>query len=206
MASIRLVRSAPLEDEPPALHARAMDNLRYIRETMERASSFTAVSGWGEVAIGVTALFATLIASQQRSAKAWLLTWAAEALVSLAVALLAMIWKARSARLPLLSGPGRKVALSLSPPLLVGALLTVVLFPAGMVSILPGMWLLLYGTGVVTGGAFSVRIVPVMGLCFMVLGTIALFGPPSWGNPMMAIGFGGLHIIFGVIIARRHGG
>jgi len=114
--------------------------------------------------------------------------------------------KARRAETPLLTGPGRKFALSYSPPILVGVLLTVVLYRAGMTDALPGTWLLLYGTGVVTGGAFSVKAVPVMGLCFMLLGAVALFASASLGTYLMAAGFGGLHIIFGIIIARRHGG
>lgn len=205
MASIHQLR--PLEaEEPPALHARAMDNLRFIRETMERASSFTAVSGWGQVAIGVTAIGATLVASQQATMQAWLVVWIVEAVLSLLISVAAMTRKAHAAGTPLLSGPGRKVAFSLSPPIVVGALLTVVLYRVGLMSAIPGVWLLLYGTGVVTGGMFSVGIVPVMGLCFMFVGAVALFCPPSWGNYFMAAGFGGLHIIFGIIIARRHGG
>jgi hypothetical protein len=90
--------------------------------------------------------------------------------------------------------------------MIVGALLTVVLYQAGVISAIPGTWLLLYGTSVITGGAFSVKIVPVMGLCFMLVGAVALFCPVSWGNWFMAAGFGGLHIIFGIIIARRYGG
>lgn len=205
MASIHQFPS-PVTEEPPALHDRAMDNLRFIRETMERASSFTAVPGWGGVLMGATALAASFIASQQTSRNLWLATWVVEALLALIVGGWAMDRKARRAETPVLSGPGRKFALSYSPPILVGVLLTFVLLRAGMVSALPGMWLLMYGTGVVTGGAFSVKIVPVMGLCFMLLGAVALFAPAAWGNYLMAAGFGGLHIIFGVIIARRHGG
>ena len=193
-------------EEPPALHDRAMDNLRFIRETMERASSFTAVPGWGGVLMGATALLATIVASQQTSRNLWLATWVVEALLALVIGGWAMDRKARRAETPVLSGPGRKFTLSYAPPILVGVLLTVVLYRAGMMSALPGMWLLLYGTGVVTGGAFSVKIIPVMGLCFMLLGAVALFTPASWGNYLMAAGFGGLHIIFGIIIARRHGG
>ncbi|HEX8920671.1 MAG TPA: hypothetical protein VF766_04300 [Pyrinomonadaceae bacterium] len=205
MASLHQFPSR-VKEEPPALHDRAMDNLRFIRETMERASSFTAVPGWGGVLMGASALAASFVASQQTSRNLWLATWVVEALLALIIGGWAMDRKARRAETPVLSGPGRKFALSYSPPILVGVLLTVVLLRAGMVSALPGMWLLLYGTGVVTGGAFSVKIVPVMGLCFMLLGTIALFAPAAWGNYLMAAGFGGLHIIFGIIIARRHGG
>jgi hypothetical protein len=202
--TVRLAQSPP--EQPPALHDRAMDNLRYIRETMERASSFTAVPGWGQVAIGVTALVATYVASRQPTARGWLGTWIAEAIVSLLIAGWSMDRKARALRTPLLSGAGRKVAFSLSPPMLAGALLTVVLFRSGLTQAIPGMWLLLYGTGVVTGGMFSVNVVPVMGLCFMALGGAALLAPAGMANWFLAGGFGGLHLVFGFIIARRYGG
>jgi hypothetical protein len=183
-----------------------MDNLRFIRETMERAASFTAVSGWGAVVVGITAIIAALVAARQSSMEAWLATWLIEALVSLAIFTCAMARKARTANTPLLSGPGQKFALSFAPPMIVGALLTVAVYQAGFFSIIPGMWLLLYGTAVVTGGAFSVKVVPVMGTCFMLIGAIAIFCPARLGNYLMAAGFGGLHIVFGLIIARRYGG
>ena len=183
-----------------------MDNLRYIRETMERASSFTGISGWGQVAIGVTALGAALVAALQATQRAWLTVWLAEALISLLIAGWSMDRKARAVQVPLFSGPGRKVAFSLSPPLVAGALLTAVLFRWRLTSAIPGVWLLLYGTGVVTGGMFSVPIVPVMGLCFMTLGAAALFAPAFLANWFLAAGFGMLHIVFGIIIARRYGG
>lgn len=191
---------------PPALHLRAMDNLRFIRETMEGATRFTAVSGMGEVAVGVTALAAAYLASRQATPWGWLLVWLGEALLAFLVTLGAIAWKARRSQESLFSRPGRQFALGLFPPLLAGALLTPVLFVAGNVWVLPGLWLLLYGTGVVTGGAFSVRTVPVMGVGFMVLGGIALVAPPWWGNALMAAGFGGLHVAFGALIAWRHGG
>jgi len=173
---------------------------------MERASAFTAVPGWGQVVIGVTALTATYLAAQQPTPRAWLWVWLAEAIISSLIAGWLMDRKARASGVPLLSGPGRKVAFSLSPPMLVGALLTIALFRAGLFSTIPAVWLLLYGTGVVTGGMYSVSVVPVMGICFMLLGAVALFAPAAFGNWLLAAGFGGLHIIFGSIIARKYGG
>ena len=193
--------------KPVALDDRARDNLRFIRETMERASSFTAVPGWGGVAMGITAAGAAVVASRrQAGSAAWLFTWFAEASVAFAIAAWSMTSKARHANVPLLAGPGRKFALSFAPPMFTGALLTVILFHAGFIGAIPGVWLLLYGTGVLTGGAFSIRIVPLMGLCFMVLGAVALFCPATWGNALLGAGFGGLHIIFGAVIARNYGG
>ena len=196
----------PQKTDPPALHDRAIDNLRYIRETMERSAAFTAVPGWGQVAIGLSAIAATYLAARQSTPRAWLGVWIAEAIISLLIAGWLMDRKSRRLGVPLFSGPGRKVAFSLSPPMIVGALLTVALFRAGLLSVIPPMWLLLYGTGVVTGGMFSVSIVPVMGICFMLLGAAGLFVPASIENWLMAAGFGGLHIIFGTIIARKYGG
>lgn len=204
MGSIHLV--IPQKEEPPALHERAMDNLKYIRETMERASAFTGISGWGQVVIGITALIASLISAPQKTFKGWLAVWVAEAVIALLIAGWSMDRKARAAKMPLLSGPGRKVAFSLSPPIFAGGILSVVLYRAGLTNAIPGLWLLLYGTGVVTGGMFSVSAVPIMGLCFMALGAAAFLAPAGLANWFMAAGFGGLHIVFGVIIARRYGG
>ena len=193
-------------EEPPALHLHALENLRYIRETMERSGAFTAVPGWGGTAMGLTAVVAALVAARAETPQAWLTTWLFEALVAIAIGVWATVKKVRAAKVPILSGPAQKFALSLAPPLFAGALLTVALYHAGHLAVLPGMWLLLYGAGVMTAGAFSVRIVPVMGACFMLAGTLALFAPPTWGNWFLGAGFGGLQALFGFIIARRYGG
>jgi hypothetical protein len=183
-----------------------MDDLSFIRRTMEHASAFTAVPGWGGVAMGATALIAAVLAGQSPGVQQRLAAWLVAAVVALLIGGWAMALKARRAGTTIFSYSGRRFVLSFLPPLLVGALLTAALSRAGLYEALPGTWLLLYGAGVVTGGAFSIRAVPIMGICFVALGVVALFGPPAWGNTLMAAGFGGLHIAFGLLIARRYGG
>ena len=191
---------------PPALGSRAIDNLQFIRETMERASSFTAVPGWGGVAMGASAIAAAAVSLLARTPDEWLGIWMAEAFLAVGIGAWAITAKARRFRIPLFAGPARRFLLTLSPPLAAGALLTLALQRAGRIELLPGIWLLLYGVAVVTGGAFAVRVVPVMGIGFMLLGAIALFCPAAWGTAFLAAGFGGLQIVFGVLIARRYGG
>lgn len=192
--------------EPVPIHGQAIDNLRYIRQTMERAGAFTALSGWALVAAGVTALGAAWLAARQPTDEGWLGVWLAEALLALALSLWGSSRKARAALVPLLNGPGRMFVFSFSVPMAVGAVLTAGLFAGPLAGRLAAMWLLLYGAGIATGGAVSVRIVPAMGFSFMLLGAAALFSPIGWGNAYLAAGFGGLHLVFGLMIARQHGG
>jgi hypothetical protein len=156
--------------------------------------------------MGAAALAASVLAARQHNPDTWLGVWLIAALAAVGIGGWATERKARRNGIALFSGPGRKFALSLLPPLLAGALITMPLYRAGLITALPPLWLLLYGTAIVTGGAFSVPIVPVMGASLMMLGTVALFCPASWGNWFMAAGFGGLQIVFGILIARRHGG
>jgi len=188
------------------MQARAMDNLRFIRGVMERAVTFTAVSGWGQVVIGLTAIVAALVASRQSLPWARVATWVAEAGIAAGISVASMTLKSHAANIPLLSGPIRKLALSFSPPMIVGAVLTAGLILHGNYEYLPGVWMLLYGAAVVSAGTYSVRSVPVMGALFMVVGTVTLFAPATWGTELMILSFGFLHIVFGVWIAWRHGG
>lgn len=192
-------------NQPIPIDRRAADNLRFIRDTMERAASFTAVPGWGGVAIGITALAVGLLAFRRPPSQQFF-AWLLESGIALVIACLAVRSKSKRLALSLLSRPARRALLSFVPPLLAGAILTEVLYRSGALGVLPGLWLLLYGAAVVTGGAFSVRIVPVMGLGFMSLGMLSLVAPAAWGNGFLTAGFGGLHIIFGFLIARRYGG
>lgn len=204
MADVLPIRPRP--SNPPEMHERAMANLKFIRETMEAAGTFTAVSGWGQVVIGMTAILAALLAGRYLNSPEWVLIWAAEAFLALLISVWFMWNKARSASLPLLTGSARKLLFSFSPVGLVGMVVTVALMQRGLYAMLPGMWMLLYGTAVVAAGAFSVRIVPVMGAAFICVGGLALFVAPAWSTLLMIAGFGMLHITFGVVIARRHGG
>ena len=196
----------PEDGRPIALHERAIENIRFIRTTMENAGSFTAVPGVAQIFIGVTALVAARIASNRTTEEGWVGTWILEAVIAVTISTVGIVLKSRAGRIPLDAAPTRRFLMGFAPPLVAAAILTPVLFREGLAGRLPGAWILLYGAGVVTGGAMSIRIVPVMGLAFMVAGTTSLLLPAEWGNILMAISFGGLLIVFGVVIAWRHGG
>ncbi len=191
---------------PTTLHDHAMDNLRFIRHTMSRAGSFTAVPGWGGVGMGVAGTIAAVVGSFQTDVRAWLAVWVVAALVAVVVGGGTMLRKAHRAGSPLHAAPGRKFALALSPPLVAGILLSTLLVHEDLYHLLPATWLLLYGAGVLSAGAFSVPPVPVMGASFMALGAVAAVAPAGWHDSLLAVGFGGLHVAFGLVIARRYGG
>jgi hypothetical protein len=189
-----------------SLHERASADLQFIRETMEAASGFTAISGWGQAAVGVVGLAAGVIGAWQITAGAWLAVWFTAAIAGAAIGVGSTIVKTLRAGQTLLSAPLRKFALAFAPAIVAGAALTVGLWRAGAVTLLPAAWLLCYGAGTIAGGAFSVRAVPAMGACFMALGAAAIVAPAGWGNMLLLAGFGGLHLIFGLYIGVRHGG
>jgi hypothetical protein len=189
------------------LHDHALDNLRYIREAMERAGSFTSIPGWGGAIVGLSAVL-TAVLTQPLVVRphAWVRLWLLDAVLATLVSLAAIVWKGRRVGISLFSAPARRFFISYFAPIISAALLTIPLAQAGMHRTLPALWLLLYGASFISSGAFSIRVVPVMGLCFMLLGAVAAFVPFPAGNALLGVGFGGLHIIFGLIIARNHGG
>lgn len=207
MANVTPLRkSAETEDKPVNISDRAIDNLAFIRETMERSASFTAVPGYGGMLMGVTAIVAAYIANIQVYLVDSLTVWLIEAALAFAIGLLAMWQKSKIAGQSLISAPSKKFALSFAPPMVVGVITVLGLWKFGHYYEMAPVCMLAYGAAVACGGAFSVRVVPVMGWLFMACGAIAFLLPTKYGDLMMAISFGGLHIIFGAIIARRYGG
>ena len=207
MATIhKLKEDEAIEDQPPSLHGRAMDNLEFIRDAMERSTEFTAVPGYGGVLMGVTAIGSTIIASMQPSYRGWLITWLVEAGLAFSIGLLMMWQKSKLVETTLTSPPAKKFARGFAPPLIAGIIVTGLLYFNNIFEHLSTVWLTLYGTAVVSGGAYSVRAVPMMGWLFVALGGVSVFVPTIYGDWLMGVGFGGLHIIFGLIIARKYGG
>ncbi len=192
--------------DPEPLHRRAAEDLSFIRDTMARTVPFTAVPGWGGFIMGLTALPAAWFASGREVPAEWLAVWLAEAVIALGIGGVAFVRKAERTQTPILSMAGKQFVGNFAPPVVAGALLTPVLYHAGLTEHLAGLWLLLYGTGVTTAGAFSIRVVPVLGITLMALGGLALVVAPAFADLFMAVGFGGVQIVFGLVIARKYGG
>jgi hypothetical protein len=188
-----------------SINDRAVRDLRYIRETMERVGSFTAVPGWGGVIMGATALVTAFFTKDIESREVWFVAWMFEAGIASAIGVVGTLRKAKMQR-ALLQGPGRKFAMSLLPAMVGGAILTAALYEQQLFTLMPGVWLLLYGVAVMSCGTYSVKVVPIMGAGFMVLGSVALLTSWPWAQLCMAAGFGGLQIISGIVIARKYGG
>lgn len=193
-------------NQPINIGDRAIDNLQFIRETMERSTVFTSVPGYGGIFMGVTAIAAAVIANFQPSIRVWLTVWLIEAFLAAAIGSFAIWQKSKITKNSLLSAPAKKFALGFLPPILCAIFITLGLWRFGDFEAMIPVWILLYGAAVVCGGANSVKAVPLAGWCFIALGAIAFFLPAGFGNAMMGLSFGILHIIFGAIVAWKYGG
>lgn len=198
----------PVDERAPvtSVARHAEDHLAFIRRTMERSATFTAVPGLGGVGMGAIGVVAAILARSQPSAERWLVVWLLAAVVALALGVTMMWRKAARSGAPLGGAVGRRFAVGMSAPLVAGAAITCALWRAGDYALMPATWLLLYGAGVVTGGMFSAPVVRTTGVCFMAVGLAAIVAPQEWGTAWLAVGFGGLHIGFGIHITRHHGG
>jgi len=195
-----------LVNAPEPMAGRAADNLRFIRQAMERTTTFTSIPGKGGVGMGVIALAAAVIAARQTSPDQWLAVWLAAAGAAAVIGLIAMSHKARLAGATLTGAAARRFAIGMAAPFVAGAAITYELWAVRNFTVMAPSWLLLYGAGVLTGGIFSVPAVRAIGACFMALGIAAIASPAEWGNAWLGVGFGGLHVAFGIYIARNHGG
>ena len=184
----------------------AAESLLFIRHAMERGSTFSAVPGLGGAMMGGIGLAAAAAGASQPTAERWLAVWLLAAAAALVIGVIAMRRKAARLGARLAGTPARRFAMGLSAPLVAGAVVTMGLWMHGVWALMPPVWLLLYGAGVLTGGAFSVAPMRLLGGCFMALGLAAVVTPPAWGNLWLALGFGVLQVGFGIYIARKHGG
>lgn len=194
------------QSAPIAVEGKAASDLAYIRRTMDRSSRFTAVSGWGGMGMAAVAFAAAPVAHARADSGEWLAVWMGAALAGFVLGAASIAFKARRSGQPLARGAGRRFALGLGPPIFVGGLLTFALHSAGATGLLPATWLLVFGAGLVTAGAWAVPAIPAMGLAFLAAGAAAVFAGPAWGDHFMAAGFGGIHLAGGVFVARKYGG
>ncbi|MFB3105715.1 MAG: hypothetical protein ACE1ZA_12450 [Pseudomonadales bacterium] len=195
---------------PVELNREAEGNLRYIRQAMERAEQVSAVSGLGGIGMGgvaiVGSIYAATVWQSEDDLRQQLLIWLVTAVFAITIGLIAAYFKSRSLERTLLNDPARRFALCLAPNLLAGAVLTGVLWSTPQHTLVPAIWLLSYGCGVLSAGTYAVRPVMLMGGCFVVAGVLAFVLTPAWLNVYLGTVFGGLHIIFGWWVFRRYGG
>jgi hypothetical protein len=187
---------------PIGLDAHADATLRYIRASMEAASAVT-VPGSAGVTIGMVGILAAVAGSTPALRQEWLLVWLTAALLAAGAGGLIMARQAARQGFTLFGAPLRKLLLCLAPALFGGAILTWVHLAAGNLHAIPGTWLLLYGCALVSASAPTARIVAVLGALFILLGLLAFAAPDRFLNPLLGIGFGGLHLLFGVLIGRQ---
>lgn len=184
---------------------RAEQDLNYIRAAMDRAEGASSVSGLGGMFMGVVGFAAAVWTQSQPHQADQLLGWIAAAFVAVLIGGVACVGKARRSLGEFHWDPVRRFLLCLLPSLVVGALLTGALWQTQTMWLVPAVWLLCYGCGVVAAGSYAVLPVRLMGACFMLMGVAALI-LPGWFNQLLVGGFGGLHLVFGAWVYKKYGG
>ncbi|HZO21233.1 MAG TPA: hypothetical protein VFB37_01930 [Steroidobacteraceae bacterium] len=194
----------PRSDNTVALDSHALGTLNYIRASIEAASAF-AVPGIAGIAMGAVGVGATVVSSIPVLAPYWLQIWLCAAIAASALGVL-LVARQPARGAILYRGPARKFVLSLCPALLAGAVLTAVLWQVDESKLIPGMWLLLYGCAVLSASLMTsaaiMRLIATMGGLFVAYGLVAFELPPSWHNFILGLGFGALHLVFGILIGR----
>ena len=148
--------------------------------------------------MGAVGVVAGLVAGRTPEPRAWVLVWLAAAGLAVPIGVAAMVQRARAASVDLAAGVARRFVLSLATPVAAGVILSAALLQRESYDLLPTVWLSLYGTGAVVAGVFSIRVVTVLGLSFMGLGAAAAFAPWWLATVLVAVGFGGLHLVTGL--------
>jgi len=198
----RVERTRP--DNTVAIESHALGTLNYIRASIEAAGSF-AVPGIAGIAMGAVGVVAAVLASVPSLASHWLSIWLCAAFAASALGVV-LVARQPPKGFTLYRGPARKFVLSLCPSLLAGAVLTSVLWRMGHGVLIPGTWLVLYGCAVLSASLMTspamMRLIAIMGGLFVLYGLVAFELPAQWHNLTLGLGFGALHLLFGILIGR----
>jgi hypothetical protein len=183
------------------LDSHATATLRYIRSSMEGAV-LLAVPGSAGIVLGTMGLIATALCFVPTLRAYWVAIWLIAALLGAVVGSILLVRESSLRELRLVGTPLRKFALSLSPSLGAGLVMTAVHWFGGNLHAIPGTWLLLYGCALVAASAATTRIIAALGALFILFGLAALLLSDDFQILVLGAGFGGLHIVFGLLIGR----
>jgi hypothetical protein len=184
-----------------ALDTHAAATLQYIRSTMDAAVSLS-IPGSAGIAMGTVGVVAAAMSSAPALHGYWLPIWLSAAVIAATLSGLRMARQSSLQGFTLFGAPVRKLLLCLFPGLFAGAVMTGVLWESANSHAIPGSWLLLYGCALVSASATTTRMIGILGGLFVVLGLVGFALPDQWQMAALGAGFGGLHLLFGVLIGR----
>lgn len=195
------------------------DELAQIKAMMERSTKFLSLAGWSGIVAGVTGVVAALMAANLTGALGSELVLAANfsrstdvslliiALVALTVSIAGVVLlsnkKARRDSLPVWTASSRRFVSNMAIPLAVGGILSLTLALKGVAGLIPAVMLLFYGLAMFIAGNFTFGEIRYMGMIEMALGLLAVWFP-RYSLVIWAIGFGLLHIVYGIYLHLRY--